>query len=167
MNLISINGIKPDFSLIILVFISYRKGCMVGQVSGFISGLLEDFISLTPIGFSSLVKSILGFLYGLFQGSFIVDNIFIPILFIIIATIIKGIFASVIALILSLEYIEINLFHYNTLIRIAYNAILSPLIFFLLNLLFGREPSPGSGSGRSPGMYPHREALQPSFAGIS
>ena len=134
-NMISINGIKPDFSLIVLVFISYRKGCMVGQVSGFISGLLEDFISLTPIGFSSLIKAIIGFLYGLIQGSFIIDRIFIPMLFILIATILKGIFSSLIATIFSLDYIVINIFHYNTLIRIVYNAVLAPLIFFLLNIL--------------------------------
>ena len=41
---IAIVGVKPDLSLIILVFIAIRTGSMVGQTSGFFAGLIQDII---------------------------------------------------------------------------------------------------------------------------
>jgi rod shape-determining protein MreD len=134
LNYIAINGVKPDLSLIILVFISYKRGSMVGEVSGFFSGLFEDFITIMPLGFTSIIKTIVGFLFGLLQGNIILDLIFIPILFIVAATLIKGLLIWIIALLFSLSQYGGNLFHINTLIELAYNALLSPFIFALLAL---------------------------------
>ncbi|MBN1697827.1 MAG: rod shape-determining protein MreD [Spirochaetales bacterium] len=135
LNYIAINGVKPDLSLIILVFISYRRGSVVGEVSGFFAGLFEDFITITPLGFSSIVKTILGFLYGLLQGNIVIDVVFIPILFVVAATVIKGFLIWMIALVFSLSQYATSFFHFNTLIELVYNAILGPFIFALLKLI--------------------------------
>ncbi|GHU52135.1 hypothetical protein FACS1894200_12640 [Spirochaetia bacterium] len=39
---------KPDFVLMIIVFVAYLNGTMTGQLTGFFSGLLLDFISAAP-----------------------------------------------------------------------------------------------------------------------
>jgi rod shape-determining protein MreD len=135
LNYIAINGVKPDLSLIILVFISYRRGSMVGEVTGFFSGLFEDFITIMPLGFTSIIKTILGFLFGLLKGSIIIDVIFIPILFIVAATLIKGLLIWMTALIFSVSQVGSSLFHINTLIELVYNAVLGPFIFALLKLI--------------------------------
>ena len=133
LNIISINNVKPDLSLIILVFVSYRRGSLVGEVSGFAAGLVEDFISLTPLGFSSLIKTIIGFLYGLIQGSFVLDFIFIPIIFVTVATLIKGIISWILGFFFIPDALS-NPFHYNILIEIGFNAFFAPILFAILNL---------------------------------
>ncbi|HVP18717.1 MAG TPA: rod shape-determining protein MreD, partial [Spirochaetia bacterium] len=40
LNRIAIRGVRPDLALIVLIFVSMRRGSMVGQVSGFASGIL-------------------------------------------------------------------------------------------------------------------------------
>jgi len=133
-QIISIGGIKPDLSLIILVFISYRKGHVVGEVSGFFAGLIEDFISITPLGFHSIIKTLIGFLYGYIQGRVVIDFLLMPVLFVITATVMKIFSSWILSIIFSLSEVRIQFFHLNTLIEILYNAVLTPLIFFLLNL---------------------------------
>ncbi|MBN2443801.1 MAG: rod shape-determining protein MreD [Spirochaetales bacterium] len=132
-TLFSIGGIHPDIALIILVFVSYRKGHMTGQITGFFAGFIEDIISLSPLGFHSLVKTFIGFLYGYIQGRIVIDMIVIPILFVTVATIIKILSAWIMSLIFSIPEVHISFFHLNTLIEILYNAFLAPFIFALLN----------------------------------
>jgi rod shape-determining protein MreD len=132
---IAIGGVKPDLSLIILVFISVRTGSLIGQFSGFTSGLIEDFISLPPLGFFSLIRTIIGFLYGLIRRSFYIDPLFVPILFVIVASLIKGILIWLVALIFSVSSADIAFFGAKFWIEIGYNALLAPFIFALLNLI--------------------------------
>ena len=40
---IAIWGIKPDFILIILIYVSLRSGSLIGVILGFSIGLLQDF----------------------------------------------------------------------------------------------------------------------------
>jgi len=133
LELISIGGAKPDISLIVLVFISLRKGKIVGQFSGFISGFIEDFLSLPlPIGFNALIKTIIGFIYGLFKGRMFISPILMPILIILIATILKIIIAILVTFIFRKS--DFSFLSFRLLIEIAYNCIFAPLIFTFLNL---------------------------------
>ena len=132
-SIISIGEVKPDLSLIVLVFISYRRGHMIGQVTGFFSGFIEDFLSLAPLGFHSLIKTLIGFLYGYIQGRIVIDAILIPVLFVTIATVLKLLSAWIISLIFSITTVTVYFFSLNTLLEIAYNAFLAPFIFTLLN----------------------------------
>jgi rod shape-determining protein MreD len=92
-NYIAIAGIKPDITLIILVYISFKTGSNNGQIVGFTSGLLQDILtSSTPLGFFACIRTILGFLFGLFEGAFTIDPILMPIVFTFIATLLKDIF---------------------------------------------------------------------------
>jgi rod shape-determining protein MreD len=47
---VALRGVKPDLALIVLVFVSVRRGSMTGQITGFASGILEDLLSLAPVG---------------------------------------------------------------------------------------------------------------------
>ena len=133
-QLVSINGVVPDIALIVLIFASYRKGTRVGLVSGFFSGFFEDFMSLTPLGFNSLVRTIIGFLYGLLYGSFVIDTILIPILFTIVATIMKAFLSWLTSFLFAVKEANIFFLHFNLLIEVIYNSILAPFIFGLLKL---------------------------------
>ena len=64
-----IRGIRPDFMLIFVLYVSFQFGSLNGVILGFSLGILEDLISSgSLIGLSSLTKSISGFLIGRLKG---------------------------------------------------------------------------------------------------
>ena len=130
---IAIFGVKPDLSLVILVFISLRGGRTVGQVSGFTAGILEDFLSFPPLGFHALIRTIIGFLFGIFQGAIYIDALFMPVVFVLIASLLKGSFSWLLSIILSMG--STGGWGAKFWIEVAYNSILTPFLFALLNLL--------------------------------
>ena len=87
---LSIYGAVPDISLGILVFSAYVNGAMSGQVTGFFSGLFYDFLSISPIGLYTLIRTIIGALGGLLRGMFFLDKVVLPMLLCASATILKA-----------------------------------------------------------------------------
>lgn len=133
-DFISVSGVKPDISLIILIFIAYNNGSVSGQTIGFFNGLIEDFLSLSSLGFYSLIRTTLGFLYGIFEGSFTIDPVIIPVLFTLFGTILKKIMEWFLSSIFSVSLLNTILFDSTFWIEILYNCILSSFIFALLKL---------------------------------
>ena len=82
-------GITPDIALLVLISCSQSSGSFKAQTSGFITGLFEDIISLSPLGFHSLIKTLVGSLFGLTKGKIFIDSILLQIVFSILATIFK------------------------------------------------------------------------------
>lgn len=61
-NLLSVYGIKPDFVLIYVIFISFKYGRLAGGVSGFFSGIIEDCFLTILFGLNALSKTFAGFI---------------------------------------------------------------------------------------------------------
>ena len=132
---IAVQGVKPDLCTIILVFVALRSGSMVGQLSGFATGIVQDVLSLTPLGFFSLIRTIIGYLYGFIQGSMFANSLFIPIVFVLSATLIKGLLIWIFTLIFTVASPGIVYFGVKFWIEVGYNSILAPFVFALLNLI--------------------------------
>lgn len=133
---ISIGGVIPDLSLIILIFIAHRRGSMTGQVSGFFTGLIQDFLSLSPLGFHALIKTILGYLYGLVTKNLFVDPIFTPMILVAIGTLVKGLLAALTGTLLSIPSASFAYFTGKLWIELGYNIILAPFFFALMGRIF-------------------------------
>jgi rod shape-determining protein MreD len=80
----------PDLSLGVLVFSAYVNGTMGGQITGFFSGLLYDFLSAAPMGLFTLVRTITGALAGLLKGTFFLGRVALPMMLCASATILKA-----------------------------------------------------------------------------
>ena len=132
---LAIGGVRPDLALIILVFVSLRRGSMVGQVSGFASGILEDFMSVSPLGFHPLMRAVIGYLYGIFSGNVFVDPFLMPMVLTVIATLVKGLLSGLISAVFGLVSSGFLYFAGRLWIEVGYNAVLSPFLFALLNLV--------------------------------
>ena len=137
---IKISNVIPDLSLIILVYIAYRKGSMTGQVSGFITGLTEDFLSISPLGLNAFIKTFIGFIYGIIRGNVFVDPLLMPILLVAVATLIKALLTAVLGLVFPIPQITVQFFTHDLWIAIVYNSLLSPFLFALLNLIKALKP---------------------------
>ena len=137
---ISILGVKPDLVLIILVFIASRRGSMVGQISGFLGGFIEDLLSISPLGFNALIKTIIGYLYGIIEDRIVIDPIILPALVVGIATILKYLLAALISAIFAIENITSIILSSKFLIEILYNSLSAPFVFALLSLIKSLKP---------------------------
>lgn len=127
-----INNVIPDISLCILVYSAYVNGQMTGQVSGFFSGLLRDFLSAAPLGLNCLVRTIIGALAGIFKGAFFLDLFLMPVILCTLATIIKALIYLILHLIIGSS---IPLYSFTSSvfwIEAGLNAISAPLLFFIL-----------------------------------
>ncbi|MBN1835220.1 MAG: rod shape-determining protein MreD [Spirochaetales bacterium] len=137
---VALRGIKPDPALIILVYTAVRRGSMSGQVTGFASGILEDLLSLSPVGFHALSRTVIGYLYGRMEGKIFLDPILMPLLLTIIATILKGFVAAFTVLLFAVDAPGFKLFAGPLWIEVGYNAVLAPFVFALLSLVKPLRP---------------------------
>lgn len=65
---LSIRDIRPDFMLILALFVGRLQGKVAGQLFGFGSGLLVDGVGIGSfLGLSALAKTIAGFCAGLLR----------------------------------------------------------------------------------------------------
>ncbi len=127
--------ISPDLSLIILVYFSLRFGSSTSQFSGFASGLMEDFLSLSPLGFNCFIKTVIGFLTGLFHERLLMDPIIFPIITLIVVTIFKGVLSVLLIELFHISIDSVMVFSNGFFLEIVLNALLAPLIFQMLRVL--------------------------------
>ena len=62
--IIEIGVWRPDIVLLAVIYIGYRYGVIPGILSGFILGLIQDSMSPLPLGTTSFVNSLIGFVAG-------------------------------------------------------------------------------------------------------
>ena len=123
---------KPDLALDILVFSAYLNGMMTGQLAGFFSGLLLDFLSGAPLGLNLFIRTVIGAAAGFLNGNFLLDRILLPVTLCAGATLMK---AGLLFLLNLLFTDTIPAYHFNTpalWVELAMNSVLAPLIFALL-----------------------------------
>jgi rod shape-determining protein MreD len=137
---VAVRGVIPDLGLIVLVFVAIRRGSMTAQLSGFASGMVEDVLSLSPLGFHAFIRTMVGFLYGLTVGSIFIDPILMPVILIIIATLFKALISSLLVAFLSIPAAGFGVFAGPLWIELGYNAVLAPFLFALLGLLKPLKP---------------------------
>ena len=132
---VAIRGVRPDLALLVLVFVSLRRGPMVGQVSGFLSGFLEDLMNVSPLGFHSLLRTVIGYLFGLLSGNMFIDPFLMPIILAVVATLLKGVLSGVISAIFGIASSGFITFTGRLWIEMGYNGVVAPFLFAGLNLL--------------------------------
>ncbi|MBO5137299.1 MAG: rod shape-determining protein MreD [Spirochaetaceae bacterium] len=123
----------PDLILLALLYISINNGSLTGEVSGFFSGLILDFLSAAPLGLNSLLRTIIGFFCGIFHKILNVDSFFIPMLLGFIGTVIKVILLQFISFFFPNGIITYQIFSVSFFAELIMNTLLAPLMFFLLS----------------------------------
>lgn len=130
---VSILGATPDLSLILLVFFANNLGGMKAQISGFAGGIVEDVLSLSPLGFHALIKTVVGYVFGISKGKIFVDPIVIPIVLTLVATLLKALLGILLIALFHVSVTE-GVFSLKLWIEIGMNAFLAPFIFALMRL---------------------------------
>jgi rod shape-determining protein MreD len=135
----------PDLALGILVFSAYNNGTMTGQLTGFFSGLLLDFLSAAPLGLNTLVRTIIGASVGLMRGSFFLDAILLPMALCGVSTLVKALFFWVLHILFASAVPAYVALSPTLWVEFTLNTLLAPFLFALLKLfkallVEGRNP---------------------------
>ena len=123
----------PDFLLMITLFIAQNNGALLAESTGFASGFLLDFLSASPFGFNALLRTVMGFVMGLFHGILNSSSILLQILYGIVATIIKALVVYFISFFF-VNVVPYSLFSQLFLTELLLNAIFTPIMFKFLSL---------------------------------
>lgn len=81
-SVLTLNDAVPDLLMIIVVSVSYIKGCNAGIIYGFCAGLILDLTYGTHLGYFALIYLLCGFLTGLFHKFYRKDDNISPLLLI-------------------------------------------------------------------------------------
>ena len=122
----------PDLALICVLYFSFLNGKNYGQVSGFLSGLLLDFLSGSPLGFNCLYRTVIGYLSGVFRRTINSSGFIVPSVIGLLSTILKVFLIWLISLFFKSIKIY-NIFTFSFLFELVMNVLLTPLMFKFLN----------------------------------
>lgn len=127
----------PDLLLISLVYISFLNGKTWGTILGFISGMILDFLSGTPMGFNCLCFSLIGYFVGSLTDKLNYTPFLVPFLLALGATLARIFLSFFITLLFPKIKINFDIISLVFLLKLTANSLLSPLLFkFLENFKF-------------------------------
>lgn len=124
----------PDLLLLVVLYISVHSGSLLGEASGFVSGFLLDFLTAAPLGLNCLLRTLLGFIIGLFHDILNISGFIIPALLALTATIAKAIIVEFISFFFPIGIITYDVLSFEFGMELLLNTILAPLMFSFLSL---------------------------------
>lgn len=129
-----ISEVRPDITLLLLVFFAHQLGAMEGKLIGFAAGVVMDLLGMAPLGFHSLIYTVLGHLFGLTRGKMYVDSITMPVIFAVAASVITAVTSLMITVVFLPERVG-SVLSMSFLIQIGMHAVLAPFLFGILRLV--------------------------------
>lgn len=125
--------VVPDFLLICTIYFSLLNGKLYGETTGLVSGIFLDCISGVPLGLNCLLRTIIGYIFGLFSETVIISGLIMPVLSVGVGTILKRILLVIIGIIFPNTHINVYGFiSTEFLFEFCMNVLLAPVIFYLL-----------------------------------
>lgn len=124
----------PDFLLIISLYLSLHNGRLFGVSAGFVSGIFLDFLSASPFGLNSLLRTIIGYAAGCFNKTLNTSGIILPALLGFIATFLKILILFIISIFFADSVSSYSIFSKAFCFEIIANSLLTPLVFMFLNI---------------------------------
>ena len=124
----------PDFLLIVTLYLSVHNGRLFGVTTGFVSGLFLDFLSVSPFGLHSLLRTIIGYFFGIFSKTLNINGIFLPIFIGFTATLFKMLFIFIISVFFQNSIVPYSVFSAGFLFELASNSLLTPFVFKFLDI---------------------------------
>ena len=131
-NWFTIAGISPNLFVILVLFLGLFAGKRVGVPMGIFLGILLDLFASKKIGISAIMLGIVGIIAGVLDKNFSKDSRMTIILMTILSTAIYEVGIYILNYIIVSTNIEIILFVKILLIEAIYNAILTVILYPLL-----------------------------------
>ena len=111
---ISIFGVVPNTSIILILCIALFKGKAYGAIFGLFIGLLQDVVFSPIIGINAFIYFFLGYFLGTIENRLIRENMFIPILFSVLGVIYYNFSYYVFTYFSIFSYILLTIYSYSS-----------------------------------------------------
>lgn len=134
----TIGGARPDLVLIVLTVLAHHSGVQRGQISGFLVGVVEDILSIAPLGFHAVIRLAHSAVAGLTNGAVRAESLLTPMLLVGFVTIIKHIAAALFSIIIGADEIGSSFFSVATAIELGLNMVVAPAGFWALKPVIRR-----------------------------
>lgn len=131
----TIAGVKPNLFVIFIVFLGLFGGKYMGVISGVISGLLLDIFIGKSVGISAIMLGVVGIIARILDKNFSKDSKLTIILMIMATTFVYELGSYIINTIIFSYEVAIWNFIKILLTEIFYNAILTIILYPLLQRL--------------------------------
>jgi len=125
MPLISIKGIHPDLLLVMVVSYALLSGKENGVGMGFFAGLLQDLLSGSIFGISTLSKLATGYMFGLAERKVFKEHVLLPVLATLVATLFNGLVGIILLLIFGYKIDIAAAMMQNIVPLVGYNLIVA------------------------------------------
>ncbi len=133
-----IKGIKPEFTIILIVYYALFQGTKSSIVVGGILGLLQDILSGGLLGLNLITKSLTGYIFGLISNKMVVLNPFNQSFIAFTATLVDGILAFFIIKVAPISAPGAKIFFNMLLPQAGYNSLICIMLIPLLSKLSKR-----------------------------
>lgn len=127
-----IAGVMPNLFVILVLFIGLYSHRFMGAIYGIIFGLLLDFFISTKIGITAILLAIVGIIGTLFDKNFSKDNRITIIIMVILSTIVFEAGRCLTLYFITKNNVDIWPFIQILLIECIYNAILTVILYPLI-----------------------------------
>lgn len=125
--------ITADFLLIFIGFVAINNGSRLAMLLGFVSGLLVDFMSISPFGLSSFILTFVAFFLGKLHGHYNLSHFIVPFILSFILTFIKFLLLLLLHFLFGTSIKIYSIYSSVFLIELALNVVFAPCLFFTLN----------------------------------
>lgn len=127
----------PDLVLICSLYFAVNNGSVHGEIVGFTSGLLIDFLSGSPFGLNSLVRTIIGYAAGYLKKILNLKSFLVTFLIGFLGTVLKAILIGFTSFFFPSIVNTYNIFSKIFLFELLMNSLLCPIIFKFLDCFSG------------------------------
>jgi len=132
-------GVKPDLTTAVVVSLSIILGKDGGAIAGFAGGMIHDVMFSKPVGVDALSYMIVGYLVGMNSERIFKDNLVVPIIFTLGATVLRH---SIIIFFYYVFNMGIPFLYYIrniVLLEGLYNCITAVIIYKLLYAVYHKR----------------------------
>ncbi|MFM7718094.1 MAG: rod shape-determining protein MreD [Actinomycetota bacterium] len=139
-------GARPELMYLLTTLVAFYDAPEPGAITGFASGMAQDFLMNQPKGITALVLTLLGWFVGVLRPYIVSSSPYAPIFVVALATFAGQVFYGLVAFLLG--QFDVSPLY---LLRVAglsavYNGLLAPLVAPLVRRAV--EAGPARGAGR-------------------
>jgi rod shape-determining protein MreD len=125
-------GARPELLYLVTIVFAFLDGPSAGAVTGFASGMAEDFLLDQPKGITALTLTLLGYVVGLLRQYVVSPSPLFPVVLVAGGTFAGVLFYGVVSFLLGQLAVPVLYLVRMAALSAVYNAILTPLLFPLL-----------------------------------
>lgn len=125
-------GARPELLYLVTIVFAFLDGPSAGAVTGFASGMAEDFLLDQPKGITALTLTLLGYVVGLLRQYVVSPSPLFPVVLVAGGTFAGVLFYGVVSFLLGQLAVSVPYLVRVAALSAVYNAILTPLLFPVL-----------------------------------